>query len=78
MYIVGLVFGILGFIWGIVPFAGWQAVPLNLVAIFIGINGRSKRDLIPRGEHQMATAALVLGIIPLLLKIPTILVLLSL
>ena len=69
MYIAGLVISILGLLVGLVPIIGWLAVPFNVAAIAIGYVGYRRKDEISGGEYQMAIAAIVLGAIPLFLKL---------
>jgi len=72
VYIVGLVLGIIGLLGGLIPLIGWLAIPFNLVAIIIGIVGIKKKVSLEKSEYQMAIASLVLGAIPVGLKLFTI------
>lgn len=78
MYIASLVIAILGLMLGLIPLIGWLAVPLNIGAVVIGIIGVRKKLQIEKGEYQLAMASLILGAIPLVLKIFSISSLLSL
>ena len=68
MYIAGLVIGIFSFIVGLIPFIGWLVIPFSLAAFIIGILGIKNKATITKSEHQMAIAALILGLIPLVIK----------
>lgn len=69
MYIAGLVISIVGFVIGLIPILGWVAVPLNLVAVIIGIVGIVRKNIIEKSEYNKAVATVILGAIPLVLKI---------
>lgn len=77
MYIAGLVISILGLGVGLIPLLGWFALPLNIGAIIIGMIGVFFDKQIEGTHYQMALASLILGSIPLILKILNIINLLS-
>lgn len=51
-----MVLGIIGFVIGIIPFIGWFAVPLSILAVIFGVLGMRKKT--KRGQ---AIAGLSLG-----------------
>lgn len=69
MYIAGLVISIVGFVIGLIPILGWVAVPLNLIAVIIGVVGIVRKNIIEKSEYNKAVATVILGAIPLILKI---------
>lgn len=69
MYIAGLVIAILGLIVGLIPILGWFALPLNIGAVVIGAIGIKRKLEIEKNHYQMAVASIILGAIPLILKI---------
>lgn len=69
MYIAGLVISIIGIIVGLVPILGWIAVPMNITAIIIGAIGINKKETIEKSEYNKAVASVILGGIPLGLKL---------
>lgn len=69
MYIAGLVISIVGFVIGLIPILGWVAVPLNLIAVIIGVVGIVRKNIIEKSEYNKAVATVILGAIPLVLKI---------
>ena len=69
MYIAGLVISIIGIVVGLIPILGWFAVPLNLAALIIGGIGIARKKIIEKSEYNKAVATVILGAIPLALKI---------
>ena len=59
-----MILGIIGFVIGIIPFIGWFAVPLSLMAIvfgFLGLSGYTNRG--------QAITGIVLGFVLIIWKI---------
>lgn len=69
MYIAGLVISIIGIVVGLIPILGWFAVPLNIAAVIIGAVGIARKKIIEKSEYNKAVATVILGAIPLVLKI---------
>lgn len=62
--IAALVCGIVGAVFGLIPFTFWLAWVLGVVAIVFGAIGRRRADREPAaGKRSMATAGLILGIV---------------
>ncbi len=68
--VAALVCGIVGAVFGLVPWTFWLAWILGVVAIVFGALGRRRADGEPiAGRRSMATAGLVLGIVAIALGI---------
>lgn len=68
MYLLGLIIGVVSFIIGLIPFIGWIVVPLNIIAVCIGLYGMIRRSQLYIADYNMAVASFILGGVPLFLK----------
>ncbi len=76
--IAALVCGIVGVVFGILPWTFWVAWVLGVLAIVFGAIGRRRADREPVvGKQSMATAGLILGIVAIVFGIIGLIVLLS-
>lgn len=77
--VTALVCGIVGAVFGVIPFTFWLAWILGVVAIVFGALGRRRVDREPAaGKQTMATAGLVLGVVSIGLGIIGLIVLTTL
>ncbi len=77
--VAALVLGIIGAVFGLIPFTFWLAWILGVLAIVFGVIGRRRVDREPAaGKQSMATAGLVLGIVAIALGIIGLIVLTTL
>lgn len=68
--VAALVCGIVGAVFGLIPFTFWLAWILGVLATVFGAVGRRKADREPEaGRRSMATAGLILGIVSIALGI---------
>lgn len=74
--VAGLVCGIVGAVFGLIPWTFWLAWILGVLAIVFGAIGRRRADREPAaGKRSMATAGLILGIVAIALGIVGLIVL---
>ena len=77
--VAALVCGIVGAVFGVIPFTFWLAWILGVLAIVFGAVGRRRADRQPTADRRsMATAGLVLGIVSITLGIIGLIVLTTL
>jgi hypothetical protein len=77
--ITALVLGIVGAVFGFIPFTFWLAWILGVLAIVFGALGRRRADQeAAAGKRSMATAGLVLGIVCIVLGVIGLIVLTTL
>ncbi len=77
--VAALVCGIVGAVFGLIPFTFWLAWILGVLATVFGAVGRRKADREPEaGRRSMATAGLILGIVSIALGIVGVVVLTTL
>jgi lysylphosphatidylglycerol synthetase-like protein (DUF2156 family) len=76
MAVTALVCGIVGAVFGLIPWTFWLAWILGIIAIVFGALGRRREEREPAaGKRSMATAGLVLGIVAIALGIIGVIVL---
>lgn len=63
MATAALVLGILGTVFGLIPFTFWLGIPLGILGIIFGFLGISRANRMGGDRKGMAVAGLVLGII---------------
>jgi len=68
--VASLVCGIVGAVFGLIPWTFWLAWILGILAIVFGAIGRKKADREPAaGKRSSATAGLILGVVAIILGI---------
>lgn len=66
--VAGFVFGLIGAIFGLIPLLFWIAFPLGVLGLVFGRMGRRRAKREPeRGGKGLATAAVILGAIAIIL-----------
>ena len=76
--IAGLVCGIVGVVFGLIPWTFWLAWVLGVLAIVFGAIGRRRADREPAaGKRSMATAGLILGIVSIALGVVGLIILVT-
>lgn len=69
MGVASLVLGIIG-LFGIIPIVGWFLIIFNILAVLLGFIAIMQKDN-KKSDRNMAIAGIIMGAIPIVLKVVT-------